>query len=323
MKKKDLDEYVVEQISQVNVNDLLNKNIYDYGIDVLEDRVLADFRDGFKPAQRRILWTARDLKAFPDSKTVKSARITGDCMGKYHPHSSAYGSLVNLVNSDYPVLFGQGNYGDINNGPAAERYTEAKISDIGMKCLECMPVADMVPNYGGDLMEPVVIPSRFPNFFVNECEGIAVGLKCAVPAHNLEEIVETLKAIVRKGDGASIKDIMKHIKGPDYEYGGKINASMQIKQDLMNKIIPGMSIASTTLSGGLGVFTLGMLTGNPLVAAGAGVASSVLGFAGSMKMAKALDNKFSKDLGYKSSEHMKKQYRAYERKTYGETSFGD
>ena len=111
--------------------------------------------------------------------------------------------------------------------------------------------------------------------------------------------------------------------GEDYEYGGKINASMQIKQDLMNKIIPGMSIASTTLSGGLGVFTLGMLTGNPLVAAGAGVASSVLGFAGSMKMAKALDNKFSKDLGYKSSEHMKKQYRAYERKTYGETSFGD
>lgn len=235
MKKKDLDEYVVEQISQVNVNDLLNKNIYDYGIDVLEDRVLADFRDGFKPAQRRILWTARDLKAYPDSKTVKSARITGDCMGKYHPHSSAYGSLVNLVNSDYPVLFGQGNYGDINNGPAAERYTEAKISDIGMKCLECMPVADMVPNYGGDLKEPVVIPSRFPNFFVNDCEGIAVGLKCAVPAHNLEEIVETLKTLVRKGDGASIKDVMKHIKGPDYEYGGKLLSTPTELQDLYER----------------------------------------------------------------------------------------
>ena len=98
-----------------------------------------------------------------------------------------------------------------------------------------MPVADMVPNYGGDLMEPVVIPSRFPNFFVNECEGIAVGLKCAVPAHNLEEIVETLKAIVRKGDGASIKDIMKHIKGPDYEYGGKLLSTPTELQDLYER----------------------------------------------------------------------------------------
>ena len=104
MVKKKVEEEIVEQISNVNINDLLSKNIYDYGIDILEDRVLADFSDGFKPAQRRILWTARDLKAYPDSKTIKSARITGDCMGKYHPHSSAYGSLVNLVNSDYPVL---------------------------------------------------------------------------------------------------------------------------------------------------------------------------------------------------------------------------
>ena len=113
MVKKKVEEEIVEQISNVNINDLLSKNIYDYGIDILEDRVLADFRDGFKPAQRRILWTARDLKAYPDSKTIKSARITGDCMGKYHPHSSAYGSLVNLVNSDYPVLQAQGNFGDL------------------------------------------------------------------------------------------------------------------------------------------------------------------------------------------------------------------
>lgn len=222
MKKKEEDEIVVEQISQIDANDILNKNIYDYGIDVLEDRVLADFRDGFKPAQRRLLWTARDLKAYPDSKTVKSARITGDCMGKYHPHSSAYGSLVNLVRADYPVLFGQGNFGDIVNGPAAERYTEAKISEIGMKCLECMPVADMVPNYGGDLLEPVIIPSRFPNFFVSDCEGIAVGLKCHCPAHNLEEIVDALKVVVKKGQATTLKDIMKYIKGPDYAYGGKL-----------------------------------------------------------------------------------------------------
>lgn len=220
MKKKE--EEIVEQISEINADDILNKNIYDYGIEVLEDRVLADFRDGFKPAQRRLLWTARDLKAYPDSKTVKCARITGDCMGKYHPHGTAYGSLVNMINSDYPTIYGQGNFGDIVNGPAAERYTEAKISDIGMKCLECMPVADMVPNYGGDLLEPVVIPSRFPNFFVNDCEGIAVGLKCHCPAHNLQEIVDAFKIVVKKGQATTLKDILKHIKGPDYAYGGKL-----------------------------------------------------------------------------------------------------
>jgi len=232
--KKEQEE-IVEQITPADADKLLNKNIYDYGIDILEDRVLADFRDGFKPAQRRILWTAKGLKAYPDSKTVKSARITGDCMGQYHPHSSAYGSLVNLVNSDYPVLTGQGNFGDINNGPAADRYTEAKISDIGMKCLECMPVADMVPNYGGDLMEPVVIPSRFPNFFVNECSGIAVGLSCSIPAHNLEEIVEALKMIVKKGKTATVKDLLKYVKGPDYSYGGKILSSKEELSDLYSK----------------------------------------------------------------------------------------
>ena len=234
MKKK-VEEDIVEQISPVAADDLLNKNIYDYGIDLLEDRVLADFRDGFKPAQRRIVWTAKDLKAYADSKTIKCGRITGDCMGKYHPHGSAYGSLVSLVNSDYPVLFGQGNFGDINNGPAAERYTEARLSEIGMKCLECMPVADMVPNYGGDLLEPVVIPSRFPNFFVNECAGIAVGLKCDIPAHNLEEIVNALKVVVKKDKATTIKDIMKFIKGPDYAYGGKLISTPTEVESLYEK----------------------------------------------------------------------------------------
>lgn len=216
------DELIKEQISQINADELLKKNIYDYGIDVIEDRALADYRDGFKPAQRRILQSAKDLKAYADSKTVKSARVTGDCMGKYHPHGSAYGSLVTLVNSDYPVLDGQGNYGDINNGPAAERYTEVRISEIGMKCLECMAVADTVPNYGGDLQEPIVITSRFPTFFVNDCEGIAVGIKSHFPAHNLEEIVAALKVAVKKGESMSVNDIVKHVKGPDFAYGGKL-----------------------------------------------------------------------------------------------------
>ena len=215
-------EVKTEEFKTIDADKLLRKNIYDYGIDVIEDRALADYRDGLKPAARRILWTANDLHATWQNKTVKSARITGDCMGRYHPHSSAYGSLVSLVNSEYPILYGQGNFGSLTDGPAAERYTETKISQLGMKMLECNDVGDYVPNYTGEFKEPVVIPTRFPNFFVNDCSGIAVGVSCSIPAHNLAEIVNAMKVVLKKGQAATTKDIMKYIKGPDYKYGGKI-----------------------------------------------------------------------------------------------------
>lgn len=214
-----------EKFKTVDADKLLKKNIYDYGIDVIEDRALADYRDGLKPAARKILWTANDLHATWNNKTVKSARITGDCMGKYHPHSTAYGSLVALVNSEYPILFGQGNFGSLTDGPAAERYTEAKISQLGMKMMECNSVGEYVPNYTGEFKEPVVIPTRFPNFFVNDCSGIAVGLSCSIPAHNLSEIVSAMKVVLKKGKDTKVKDIMKYIKGPDYKYGGKLLSS--------------------------------------------------------------------------------------------------
>lgn len=112
--------------------------------------------------------------------------------------------------------------GSLTDGPAADRYTEAKISQFGMKMLECMDVADYVPNYTGEFKEPVVLTTRIPNFFINECAGIAVGLSCNIPAHNLKEIVEAMKVVVKKGESTKIKDIMKYIKGPDYKYGGRI-----------------------------------------------------------------------------------------------------
>lgn len=211
----------------VDADGLLKKNMYDYGMDVISDRALSDYRDGLKPAQRRLLKTAEDLHATWNNKTVKSARITGDCMGKYHPHSSAYGSLATMVTCEYPIFHGQGNWGSLTDGPAAERYTEAKISQLGMKMLECDDVAEMVPNYTGEFMEPVVIPTRFPNFFVNECSGIAVGLAVNIPSHNLKEIVEAMKVVVKKGQATKVKDIMKHLKGPDYKYGGKIISTPQ------------------------------------------------------------------------------------------------
>lgn len=206
----------------VDADSLLKKNIYDYGMDVISDRALSDYRDGLKPAQRRLLKAAEDLHATWNNKTVKSARITGDCMGKYHPHSAAYGSLATMATCEYPIIHGQGNWGSLTDGPAAERYTEAKISQLGMKMLECNDVADMVPNYTGEFMEPVVIPTRFPNFFVNECSGIAVGLSVNIPSHNLKEIVEAMKVVVKKGQATKVKDIMKYLKGPDYKYGGHI-----------------------------------------------------------------------------------------------------
>lgn len=208
----------------VDGDTLLKKNIYDYGLDVISDRALADYRDGLKPAQRRIMKAAKDLRAFWNSKTVKSARIVGDAMGKYHPHgdSGIYSSMVTMATAEYPIIHGEGNWGSLTDGPAASRYTEAKISELGMTMLECDNVAEMVPNYTGEYTEPVVIPTRFPYYFVNDCAGIAVGLSVNVPSHNLKEIIEAFKMVVKKGRSAKVKDLMKYLKGPDYRFGGKI-----------------------------------------------------------------------------------------------------
>lgn len=210
------------EAKELNATELTSKNMYEYGISVIEDRAIPDYRDGLKPVQRRLLRTADDLHAYANTKTIKSARITGDCMGRYSPHADSYGALVTMVNTEYAPIFGQGNWGDLRNDAASSRYTEAKISSIGMKMLECMDAADFVPNYTGEFKEPVIIPTRFPYFFVNSCSGIAVGISCNIPSHNLEEVVNAFKVLIKKGKDATIKDVVKYIKGPDYCYGGKI-----------------------------------------------------------------------------------------------------
>lgn len=210
------------EAKELNATELTSKNMYEYGISVIEDRAIPDYRDGLKPVQRRLIRTADDLHAYANTKTIKSARITGDCMGRYSPHADSYGALVTMVNTEYAPIFGQGNWGDLRNDAASSRYTEAKISSIGMKMLECMDAADFVPNYTGEFKEPVIIPTRFPYFFVNSCSGIAVGISCNIPSHNLEEVVNAFKALIKKGKDATIKDVVKYIKGPDYCYGGKI-----------------------------------------------------------------------------------------------------
>lgn len=225
MKKEEEKISVESQISKKEgIDNFLKKNIEDYANEVCQDRALVDYRDGFKPAQRRILQSLVDLKAYWNKPTMKCARIVGDVM-KNHPHGDTYGSLVTLVNEEYPVVYGQGKFGSLTDGAAASRYTEAKISELGMKMLECLPVMETIPNYTGEFQEPIVFPSRFPNFFVNGSNGIAVGLACNIPSHNLKEVVEALKLVVKKGNSVKTADIMKCIKGPDYKYGGRILSS--------------------------------------------------------------------------------------------------
>lgn len=213
----------------LKISNFLHKNIYEYAVDVAEDRALASFRDGLKPSQRRIIKALIDDGAFSNKPTMKSARVVGSTMGKYHPHgdSGIESALATMVNSQYPLVYGHGNWGSLTDGPASTRYTECRLSDLGMKFIEGMEVATMVPNYSGEYLEPIDFPTRVPNFFINGCDGIAVGIACSIPEHNLGEIIEALKTVIKKGDKVKTADIMKHIKGPEYKYGGKLISSKE------------------------------------------------------------------------------------------------
>ena len=137
-------------------------------------------------------------------------------------NSSIYAALVNMVNAENPVIEGQGNFGSLTDGAASSRYTEARISKLGMKMLECDEVADYIPNYTGDLKEPIIFPTRLPLYLLNGGSGIAVGLSCRMPAHNLKEVVSALKYVIKKGDASTIKGILKRMPAPDYQYSGRI-----------------------------------------------------------------------------------------------------
>lgn len=219
-----MSEKTKEQISTDVMAKVIKKNMKEYGLDVAQDRILEDYRDGLKPVQRHLLSAMMDLKAWSSGKTHKCARIVGQAMGLYHPHGDAslYQALVNMVNANCPIVEGQGNFGSLTDGPAASRYTEARMSKLGMKMFECNSVMETIPNYTGDTTEPVVIPTRLPLYIMNGTSGIGVGLVCRMPSHNLKEVVEALKYVVRKGEQATIKGVLKRMPAPDYSYGGRI-----------------------------------------------------------------------------------------------------
>lgn len=214
------------------------KNAYiDYAMSVIVGRALPDVRDGLKPVHRRILYGMMELNLTPDKAYKKSARIVGDVMGKYHPHgdSSVYDAMVRMAQDfsiRYTLVDGHGNFGSVDgDGAAAMRYTEARMSKMALQMLRDLEkdTVDFVPNFDGDEKEPVVLPSRFPNLLVNGSDGIAVGYATKIPPHNLGEVIDaTIKLI--DDENATINDVIKIIKGPDFPTGATILGKSGIKQ---------------------------------------------------------------------------------------------
>ena len=216
------------QIIRTEYSDLMKKSYIDYAMSVIIARALPDVRDGLKPVQRRTLYDMHELGIRYDRPYRKCARIVGDTMGKYHPHgdSSIYEALV-VMAQDFKkgqiLVDGHGNFGSIEgDGAAAMRYTEARLTKFTQEvCLADLDknVIDFGPNFDETEKEPLVLPMRVPNLLVNGAEGIAVGMATSIPTHNLGEVIDAVKAYM-KNDAISIKQLMRHIKGPDFPTGG-------------------------------------------------------------------------------------------------------
>jgi DNA gyrase subunit A len=211
-----------------------------YAMSVIVSRALPDVRDGLKPVHRRLLYAMDELGLRPNASTKKSARITGDAMGKYHPHGdlSLYDALVRMAQDfslRYPLVQGQGNFGSVDGDPpAASRYTEAKLSKVGEEMLIDLDkeTVNFVPNYDGSLKEPDVLPSAFPNLLVNGSSGIAVGMATNMAPHNLIEVCAAICAYIENPDCA-IEDLMKHMTAPDFPTGGIIFGRRGVRESYL------------------------------------------------------------------------------------------
>src|SRR5687767_2663752 len=204
----------------------MRSSYLDYAMSVIVGRALPDVRDGLKPVHRRILWAMHDAGHQPSRPYVKCARVTGDVMGKYHPHdsSSIYDAIARLVQPfslRYPLVDGQGNFGSVDDDPpAAERYTECRLTKLATEMLRDidMDTVDFVPNYDESRKESIPLPARFPNLLVNGSSGIAVGMATNIPPHNLSETIDAVVALIDKPT-ASVEDLMSYVKGPDFPTG--------------------------------------------------------------------------------------------------------
>ncbi len=210
-------------IQPVNIEDEMKRSYLDYSMSVIIGRALPDVRDGLKPVHRRILYTMQQMGLLPNRGTRKCARIVGEVMGKYHPHGNlaVYDALVRLAQPfamRYPLVDGQGNFGSVDGDPpAADRYTEAKLTRVASALLEDLDkeTVDFRPNYDGNEIEPDVLPTRVPNLLVNGSNGIAVGMATNIPPHNLTEIVDATILLVNN-PSTQLPEILKIVKGPDF-----------------------------------------------------------------------------------------------------------
>jgi len=228
---------VRERILPRLIEDEMKESFLDYSMSVIVQRALPDVRDGLKPVHRRILYAMNELGLVPGRPYKKSATVVGDVLGKYHPHGDValYDSLVRMVQDfslRYPLIDGQGNFGSVDgDSAAAYRYTEARLTRIAMAMLEDIDrnTVPFIPNFDGRLQEPVVLPSRLPNLIVNGSAGIAVGMATNIPPHNLAETVAAIEHLVDHPD-ATIKDLRKFIKGPDFPTGAIIYGRDGVKE---------------------------------------------------------------------------------------------
>ena len=226
-----------DKFQELHFSEEIKKSFLDYAMSVIVSRALPDLRDGLKPVQRRIIYGMNELGAVASSPYKKSARITGDVMGKYHPHgdSSIYSAIVRMA-QDFsyrePLVDGHGNFGSIDgDGAAAARYTEAKMSKISMELIRDInkDTVDFVPNYDGEEKEPVLLPARFPNILVNGSTGIAVGMATNIPPHNLKEVIEGCIKLIDNPD-ITTEELMQTIKGPDFPTGAIILGNSGIRE---------------------------------------------------------------------------------------------
>jgi DNA gyrase subunit A len=221
-------ETLAENITDIDVASEMETSFLEYAYSVIYSRALPDARDGLKPVQRRILYMMSDMGLRPDRGHVKSARVVGEVMGKLHPHGDAaiYDAMVRMA-QDFalrlPLIDGHGNFGSLDDGPAAPRYTEARMAAAALALTDDLDedVVDFVPNYDNQIMQPEVLPAAFPNLLVNGASGIAVGMATNMAPHNLVEVVAAAQLVIANPE-ATLEDVMELVPGPDLPSGGRI-----------------------------------------------------------------------------------------------------
>ena len=216
------------RVIDIDVEEEMSNAFLEYSYSVIHSRALPDVRDGLKPVQRRILYAMSELGLRPDRGHVKSSRVVGEVMGKYHPHgdTAIYDALVRLAQPftmRMPLVDGHGNFGSLDDGPAAARYTEARMAPSALLMVTGLDedTVDLVPNYDDQLTQPAVLPAAYPNLLVNGVSGIAVGMATNMPPHNLVEVIGAARHLIAHPD-CSLDDLMKFVPGPDLPAGGRI-----------------------------------------------------------------------------------------------------